>query len=67
MTIKPVDCRMFVGQQRRTGTFTVHVDPKDTESCRVLAGQLAEQHRLPADRAVMHLHVNGRWVQHRPA
>jgi hypothetical protein len=67
VTIKPVDCRMYVGQQRRTGTFTVHVDPKDTEACRALAERLAIDHGLPLDRAVMQLRVNGRWVGHRPA
>lgn len=65
MVIKAVDCRMYVGQQRRTGTFTVHVDPDDAEACRSLARDLATEYRLPPDRAVMHLKVAHRWVQHR--
>lgn len=67
MVIKHLDCRMYVGEQRRTGTFKVQADPDNIQACQELAGRLAGQHGLPVDRAVMHLKVGARWVQYRPA
>lgn len=65
MGIKQVQCRMLVGSQQRGSTFTEHVDPKDIEACRVLARDLAAERRLPPDRAVLQIKVNGRWESHR--
>ena len=65
MAIKQVQCRMLVGSQQRGGTFNEHVDPKDVEACRALARDLSAERRLPPDRTVLQIKVNGRWESHR--
>ncbi len=66
MGIKPVQCRMVVGQQQRGGTFTEHVDPDDIEACRALARDLVKAHRLPSGGALQ-IKVKGRWTTFRPS